>query len=71
MGEPVWTGLYLACGCAGWRKGHPYDPQPHYIPVTVGQARRMLREALKPRKVKSDPPAVFDVKKAPVGEDDG
>jgi len=54
------TGLYRACGCGGWIKGHPYEPQPHYLEVTKAVALRMLREAVRPTpRGPAEAPAVF------------
>lgn len=57
--------LYRACGCAGWLKGHPYDPQPHYIQLTIRQASRALSEAKKPQPEQKEPETVYFVEADP------
>ena len=51
--------LYTLCGCAGWTKGHPYNPALHPMPVSLGEAERLIEQAKNPPPLEEPEPAEY------------
>ena len=51
--------LYTLCGCGGWTKGHPHDPPAHPMPVTLGEAERLIEQAKNPPPLEEPEPVEY------------